>query len=233
LGLDAEMKKPDNVTIIAFEGPDKVGKQTQSELLDKHISKLGVTTPSLPLVNLLYEIPWKHGIAYEQIYDMLKKDDASRKAPAVEWPEVFQAIQTANRLDVQRDIYKKANASPANQFMILFDRWHASSFAYAEPFGIDRDLLMLFRSMVWTPDLTIVFEGDGFSREGEDDAYEESRTFQDTVRDGYRKWVEDFADSEHIMVVKVDGKSVEHVQKHVFACVNTITGLKPWTEHNV
>jgi len=195
------MEKPKNLTIIAIEGPDKVGKQTQSQLLEKRLRSLQITTPDLPLVTMLYEIPSSSGICHKEIYEAL---DGGADAPAKRWPEVFQALQVANRIDVQKRLLSKVELSPARNFVAVFDRWHVSSFAYGWPLGLSDDMLAYFRSMVWTPDMTFLLEGNGFDRDGPRDAYEDDGSFQSEVRKGYKRWYDENRSRENIVIVDAD-----------------------------
>ena len=170
-----------NVTAFAIEGPDKVGKATQSKLLVNAL----VDFSSLR-ANLI-EIPSKHHTCYTKIYDMLKRRPGG-DAPAAHHPAVFQTFHVANRFHVQEDIERMAQGGPV---VIVFDRWVASSWAYGGASNVSSAEIEIINDGLLEPDITFVLEGRGFDRlETEDDAYEDDNTFQGKVRSVYHQWAE-------------------------------------------
>ncbi len=170
-----------NVTAFAIEGPDKVGKATQSKLLVNSLVDFS------SLRTNLIEIPSKHHTCYTKIYDMLKRRmDGS--APAVDHPAVFQTFQVANRFHVQEDIQRMAEAG---KVVIIFDRWVESSWAYGGASNVPSAKLEAMNNGLLEPDITFILEGRGFDRlETEDDAYEDDNSFQAKVRSVYHQWAE-------------------------------------------
>lgn len=166
----------ENLTTFALEGPDKVGKATQSQML------LGALE-DLRLRCHLIEIPSKNHACYDKIYDMLKRrEDGS--APAHDHPEIFQAYQAANRFHVQEDLRRIANGE---QTFVIFDRWHVSSLVYGHVAGMDEEKLAVISEGMLVPDVTFILDGKGFRRpEKADDAYEDDMEFQVKVRNLYR-----------------------------------------------
>lgn len=171
--------KIENVIAFAIEGPDKVGKATQSNLLINALIDFSALRANL------IEIPSKHHTCYTKIYDMLRRrEDGS--APAVDHPEIFQTFQVANRFHVQEDIERMAKGGPV---VIVFDRWAPSSWAYGAAAGVRPSQLTVINEGLLEPDITFVLSGRGFDRpEQEDDAYEDDDSFQGRVRKEYQKW---------------------------------------------
>ena len=170
-----------NVTAFAIEGPDKVGKATQSKLLVNALVDFSVLRANL------IEIPSKHHACYAKIYDMLKRrTDGS--APAVDHPAVFQTFQVANRFHIQEDIERMAQGG---HVVIVFDRWVASSWAYGLAANVRPEQLDVINDGLLVPDITFLLDGRGFARpEQEDDAYEDDDSFQGSVRKTYQQWAE-------------------------------------------
>ena len=170
-----------NVTAFAIEGPDKVGKATQSNLLINALIDLSALRANM------IEIPSKHHACYAKIYDMLKRrPDGS--APAVDHPAIFQTFQVANRFHVQEDIERMAEGG---HVVIIFDRWVGSSWAYGSASEVSPKEIEAINHGLLEPDITFVLEGRGFDRpETDDDAYEDDESFQGRVRHAYQKWAE-------------------------------------------
>lgn len=221
------MEKPKNLTIIAIEGPDKVGKQTQSRLLEKRLDRSRIITPDKPLITLLREIPNKASACHSQIYQMLTPPKDGSQAPAKRWPQVFQTLQLANRLDMMSDLAAIASASRSSQFLVIFDRWHASSYTYGVPLGLDQDFLSYIRDFTWIPDVTILMRGNGFDRKGPADAYEDDGSFQSLVRKAYDDWYNKYKDVENIGIVDAD-MPIKDVEKQIVFFVSAILESKGW-----
>lgn len=168
------MKIP-NLTTFAIEGPDKVGKATQSSLLLHGLEDLRLRCH-------LIEVPSKNHACYDKIYDMLRRrEDGS--APAHDHPGIFQTYQAANRFHVQDDLRRIASEGKA---IIVFDRWHVSSLVYGRVAGMDEKELAVISEGMLVPDITFVLDGQSFDRpEQGDDAYEDDDGFQARVRGLY------------------------------------------------
>jgi thymidylate kinase len=198
--------KLDNIIAFALEGPDKVGKATQSKMLtDALVGLVPLFDEKKVSVRVhRVEIPSKNHTCYDKIYDMLnRRPDGS--APAVDHPEVFQTFQVANRFHVQEDV-KLMSADPT---IIVFDRWVASSWAYGSASGVPDSKIEIINDGLLVPDITFVLQGKGFDRpEQADDAYEDDDGFQSKVRQAYERWSRGRA---HVRTVNADrDKEVVH-----------------------
>ena len=175
-----------NIIAFALEGPDKVGKATQSKMLADALVDLGPLFAKKKVSIRVHrvEIPSKNHTCYDKIYDMLNRR-ADGSAPAIDHPEVFQTFQVANRFHVQEDV-KLMSADPT---IIIFDRWVASSWAYGTAAGVSKEKLEIINDGLIVPDTTFVLQGNGFDRpEQADDAYEDDDSFQSKVRRTYEEW---------------------------------------------
>lgn len=168
------MKIP-NLTSFVLEGPDKVGKATQSNLLVAAIDDLKLRCH-------LIEVPSKSHACYDKIYDMLKRrGDGS--APAHDHPEIFQTYQAANRFHIQEDLRRMAQGG---NMIVVFDRWHISSWVYGLAAGMHPSKLHVISEGMLDVDVTFVLNGRGFDRpEVEDDAHEDDSSFQSKIRADY------------------------------------------------
>lgn len=157
-------------TIIAIEGPDKVGKQTQTNMLtdalrrDKHKVKL-------------VEVPVKSLLTYRLIYWML------RNGYAKTFPNLFQTVQFFNKWFFQ---FRLLFMRWTNDF-IVFDRWSLSAVVYGDAGGANRRYNRFLYKFLREPDATIILVGA--ARSGEvTDAYEKDNQLQSDVRWGYASW---------------------------------------------
>lgn len=221
------MKIP-NITAFAIEGPDKVGKATQSMLLYEALDGFA------PCPVHRIEIPSGNHTCYDKIYDMLdRRPDGS--APAVDHPEVFQTFQVANRFHVQEGIMKTRRpyrgehsafgrlvrrgqrGQQRERAIIIFDRWVASSWAYGRASGVSDEKIRIINEGLLVPDVTFVLQGRGFDRpEQGDDAYEDDDSFQANVRKMYAEWA---AVNAHAHAVDAD-QDRESVHEEILSVVN-------------
>lgn len=164
-----------NLKSFVIEGPDKVGKATQSNLLFDAVDDLGIRCHRI-------EVPSKNHACYDKIYDMLRRREDGT-APAHDHPEIFQTYQAANRFDIQEDLRLSAQGG---NVVVIFDRWHVSSWVYGLTAGMLPSKLDVISEGVLEPDITFILDGKGFDRpETQDDAYEDDAGFQDRVRARY------------------------------------------------
>lgn len=155
--------------IIALEGPDKVGKQTQTALLVKALRAFGLSVESV-------EIPFADGDTYTKIYEMLA--DGS----ALQYPQVFQTFQAANRMAWQ----KYTLPALAHHDVLIMDRWNASSWVYGRAAGLSDECLSCILSRVMDIDATFVLDGEAMSAPS--DSYEANKPFMLRVRTEYQRW---------------------------------------------
>ena len=194
-----------NLTSFVLEGPDKVGKATQSNMLFDAIDDLGIRCHRI-------EVPSKNHACYDKIYDMLRRRKDGH-APAHDHPEIFQTYQAANRFDIQEDLRLSAQGGSV---VVIFDRWHVSSWIYGLTAGMLPSKLEVISEGVPDPDITFILDGQGFDRpETKDDAYEDDSGFQDKVRSRYAAHGHSVAS-----VVHVDAdRSKKLVHEEIFTMV--------------
>lgn len=159
--------------IIAVEGPDRVGKATQTKMLNDYLVSCGKTVKTV-------EVP-VHGIfSYPLIYLMLKTGLAKF------FPNLFQFIQSLNKLTFQ---YFFLPLLKKKYDYVIFDRWSLSSLVYGESSGVNFNMnLSLFKKLE-VPDLTVVINGPARNDEARD-SYESDKSFQAVVRANYALWCE-------------------------------------------
>lgn len=158
--------------LIAICGPDQVGKQTQTNLLTRHLRASGyrVALVEVPIISRY--------ASYKTIYWML------HNGMAVKYPNVFQFVHFINKLLFQeydlRDMMHKYD-------YIVFDRWKLSSMIYGTCGGASAEFTQRMFDRLVTPDLTIVLDAPAYNVR-ENDAYEANREFQARVRESYVDW---------------------------------------------
>lgn len=184
--------------LIVIEGPDKVGKETQSKMLLEALPKR-FRREGRPIKVECEEIPYNDGNTHKKIYDMLGTGEA------VKHPEGFQTFQAANRMVWQRDVMP--NLTRHHDVLIL-DRWNISAWVYGRASGLSDETLECLLREIREPDLVFVFDGDPFfTADREDDSYEKDKGFMATVRQGYQRW----ADENPEIAIKIDANRPREV----------------------
>lgn len=159
--------------IIAFEGPDKVGKGTQSRLLQEALKDEGHRA-------VIAKIPSKnHPRSYKLIRYMLRTGLAPR------FPNVFQIVQFVNRYLFQSTELPRLLRT--NGYVIL-DRWNLSSLVYGNASGACKSMNLWMYDFFKKADITIVMCEKSYDRKTNDDSYERDVDLQETVRGAYRQW---------------------------------------------
>lgn len=157
--------------IVVIEGPDRVGKQTQTGLLKDHIEKLGMRVQ-------IVEVPIKSAVTYKVIYWMLHNGLAKK------FPKIFQWFQYLNRKIFQ--IFTLPGLEKLNDVIIL-DRWSLSTIVYGGAEGVPESFAIGLSNRLRSPDHTVILLGEAFPHEAED-AYEADSELQHRVRIGYAQW---------------------------------------------
>jgi dTMP kinase len=163
--------------LIAFEGLDQSGKQTQAESLRDYVVAQGRECRLLSFPD--YETPigseiWKalHG---ERDYGA----------------DVMQLMYVANRYEKRADIARWL----AEGVVLLCDRYMASSVAYGEAQGLDPGWLTDVQRFLPQPDLTILLDiapDTAVRRKSSNrDRYESDLALLSRVRDSYRRQAAD------------------------------------------
>ena len=159
--------------LIAFEGLDQSGKQTQAELLrDRLIA-------GSRAVRLLSFPDYGTPIG-EEIERALR--GARNYAP-----DVMQLLYVANRYEWRTDIERRRSDGE----ILICDRYLASSVAYGEAQGLDPAWLLEIQRHLPQPDLTFLLdiapEVSAKRKIADRDRYERDLAMQARVRDSYHR----------------------------------------------
>jgi thymidylate kinase len=170
--------------IVVFEGPDKVGKETQSKLLNQTLLNSGYRT-------IRVEVPSKMcPRTHKLIYKMLHNGAAKR------WPNVFQFVQFLNKWLFQLTVLP--SLLRAND-VVIFDRWSLSAVIYGGATGVNAALNMWLYNRLMKADVTVVFSGKSYRRNTADDSYEKDNELQARVKQAYSEWAVAHPD-DHLLV---------------------------------
>ena len=187
--------------LIVIEGPDKVGKETQSKLL---LSQLRMTGHRATLV----EVPVHDVLTYKVIYWMLQNGLAMTR------PNMFQWFQYANKRLFQE--YTLPDLEKTNDYVIL-DRWDLSAIVYGAASGASSERTEELCARLRKPDLTLVLHGKSHI-DRRDDVYEKNNDLQLRVRALYHDWATKHEDCELISCegsrMEVHGRIVKALSSH-------------------
>jgi dTMP kinase len=176
--------------LIALEGADRVGKQTQSKLLEEALNSKGFRAT-------VEEIPYNDGVTHPEIYRMLKDGSVNRAT------EAFQTLQGVNRRFFQHSYLPNL----AGHFdVVVLDRWNLSTRVYGAASGVSEDTTGIILHGIVDPDLVIVLDGKPFPKAGLD-VWEADTEFQRTVREGYRNWCE--RDPQRYVKIDANGTKMQ------------------------
>jgi dTMP kinase len=132
--------KADRGLLVAFEGLDQSGKQTQAELLRDQLTSNG------RLVRLL-SFPDYQTVIGAEIGRALRGE---REYTA----DVMQLLYVANRYEFKGEVLR----AKENGTIIVCDRYLASSVAYGEAQGLDADWLTDIQKYLPQPDVTFLLD---------------------------------------------------------------------------
>jgi dTMP kinase len=132
--------KADPGLLVAFEGLDQSGKQTQAELLRDRLTATGQTVRLLSFPDYQTVIGAEIGRALrgEREYTV----------------DVMQLLYVANRYEWKGEIVR----AKAWGEVVVFDRYMASSIAYGEAQGLDPGWLADIQKYLPTPDITLLLD---------------------------------------------------------------------------
>lgn len=157
--------------LIAFEGLDQSGKQTQAELLRERLAARGHTVQFL-------SFPDYKTVIGEEIGRALRGERQYT-------PDVMQLLYVANRYEWKQEI---AAARDRGEIVVC-DRYLASSVAYGEAQGLEAAWLVAIQRYLPQPDITILLDipPDVSARRKRDgrDRYEQDFALLARVRDSY------------------------------------------------
>ena len=159
--------------LIAFEGLDQSGKQTQAERLRDRLTAAGrrVQLVSFPDYTTAIGGELARALAGERDYAA----------------DVMQLLYVANRYDRKQELVARLMEG----WVLVCDRYLASSIAYGEAFGLDGGWLLDIQRFLPRPSLTIMLDiapGTAVTRKSADrDRYERDLALQTRVRENYRR----------------------------------------------
>ena len=162
-----------NGLLIAFEGLDQSGKQTQAERLKAAVEARGRTA-------VLLDFPAYETRIGKEIQDALH---GARDYG----PDVMQLLYVANRYEKKPPMEQML----ADGTIIICDRYLASSVAYGEAHGLDAAWLREIQRYLPPPDLTILLDIAPETAAGRKttnrDKYERDLALLSRVRESYRR----------------------------------------------
>ncbi len=156
--------------LIALEGIDKAGKDTQSKLLEKKLAARGLKVEHIAFPD--YNTPLG-----KEIKKFLQgKIDLK--------PEVRQLLYVANRWERKKDMEEWLK----KEIFIIADRYIPSGLAYGLANGLDLNWMLKLEEGLPKADMVIVINistETSYNREKEKDIYEKDKIFLEKVRNSY------------------------------------------------
>jgi dTMP kinase len=188
--------------LIAFEGLDQSGKQTQAELLRDWLKQDGRKARLVSFPDYATSIG-------EEIARALQGEREYE-------PDVMQLLYIANRYERKPDLLRWLDGG----LMLVSDRYTASSIAYGEALGLDAAWLLdlqKFLPPAWLTILLDIAPETALQRKTADrDRYERDLAMQNRVRESYYRQAAD----EHWVVL--DGeRTKEAIAADVLSAVTS------------
>jgi dTMP kinase len=165
--------KADSGLLVAFEGLDQSGKQTQAERVREYVTARGreCRLLSFPDYETAIGAEISKALHGEREYDS----------------DVMQLMYVANRYERRRDMARWM----ADGAVLVCDRYLASSIAYGEAQGLDPAWLRDIQRFLPQPELTILLDiapETAVQRKAANrDRYERDLALLSRVRDSYRR----------------------------------------------
>jgi dTMP kinase len=157
--------------LIAFEGLDQSGKQTQAERLRDRLTAIGHTVRLLAFPDYDTAIGAEIGRALKGERDY--------------GPDVMQLLYVANRYEWKQEIVRATGAGE----VVVCDRYLASSVAYGSAQGLDPAWLLDIQKHLPRPDITFLLDippGVSARRKTSDrDVFERDLALLARVRESY------------------------------------------------
>ena len=163
--------KADHGLLVAFEGLDQSGKQTQAELLRDRLISNGrrVRLLSFPDYQTVIGAEIGRALRGERHYTA----------------DVMQLLYVANRYEFKDEILRVTESGT----IILCDRYLASSVAYGEAQGLDAEWLTDIQKYLPQPDITFLLdiapEVSATRKTSDRDKYERDLSLLSRVRSSY------------------------------------------------
>ena len=193
-------------SLIAFEGLDQSGKQTQAELLRDRLKQGGrkARLVSFPDYGTSIGEEIARALAGEREYG----------------PDVMQLLYVANRYERKDDLLRWLDGG----LVLVCDRYVASSVAYGEAFGLDPVWLSDMQKFLPPPALTIMLdiapETAAQRKAADRDRYERDLALLGRVRESYRRQA-----AEQDWVILDGERAVAPVADDVVSAVASRLGL--------
>jgi len=188
--------------LIAFEGLDQSGKQTQAERLRDRLKQDGRKARLVSFPDYATSIG-------EEIARALQGEREYG-------PDVMQLLYVANRYERKPDLLRWLEGG----LMLVSDRYTASSVAYGEAFGLDPAWLadlQKFLPPAWMTIFLDIAPGTATERKALDrDRYERDLALQTRVRESYRRQA-----AEQGWVVLDGERSKDAIAEDVFSAVSS------------
>jgi len=192
--------------LIAFEGLDQSGKETQARLLAERLTREDrrVTTVSFPDYSTPIGAELHKALHGERAYG----------------PDVIQMLMIANRYEWKPAIVQAMEEGQ----VVIADRYLASSVAYGEAQGLDPEWLFEAQKYLPAPRLTVMIDiapSTAVSRKRANrDRFEQDLAMLERVRVSYRR------QAQRPGWASIDGeRPIEAVAADVAKCVESLT---PW-----
>jgi dTMP kinase len=163
--------KADRGLLVAFEGLDQSGKQTQAQLLRDRLTSNGRRVRLLSFPDYQTVIGAEIGRALR----------AERDYTA----DVMQLLYVANRYEFKGEILRAKESGT----IVICDRYLASSIAYGEAQGLEAEWLTEIQKYLPQPDITFLLdiapEVSARRKTADRDKYERDLSMLGRVRDSY------------------------------------------------
>jgi len=191
--------------LIAFEGLDQSGKQTQAELLRDRLRAEGHKARLVSFPDYATSIG-------EEIARALQGEREYG-------PDVMQLLYVANRYERKTDLLRWLEGG----LILVCDRYTASSIAYGEAQDLDPEWLVEIQKYLPPANLTVLLDiapETAVQRKSVDrDRYERDLALQGRVRNSYHRQ----AAASHW--VRLDGeRTKDAIAEDVFAAVSSLLG---------
>ena len=192
--------------LIAFEGLDQSGKQTQAELLRDRLKEQGrkARLVSFPDYGTSIGEEIARALSNERDYG----------------PDVMQLLYVANRYEKKPDLLRWLEGG----LILVSDRYTASSVAYGEALGLDPAWLIEIQKFLPAAAVTIMLDiapETAVKRKSVDrDRYERDLAMQGRVRESYRRQA-----NEQGWIVLDGERSKDAIAADVFSAVTSRLAL--------
>jgi len=181
--------------IVAFEGIDACGKETQVRMLERHAINKGIKVSKFDFPNYTTDTGKK-------ISGLLKSEDDERDGL------ILQSLMTVNRYESAH----KIEEAHARGELVILDRYWMSGLVYGQTDGLPLDWLLRVHARLIQPHQWIVLDisvGESFRRRPKrEDEYEMNEKRLMEARQFYRSAQDIVSD---VFIVKAD-QSPEEVQ---------------------